>query len=374
MAGYLITLDDVQSLKQIVESGVYSTVMKPPKFATWGTSHEGTFADYLSMKEGDRVFFFVDRRIYGCGKLKNVGNDCKFFNYVDANLPHGHNTTTFNQTKIIQNSSRDNRCFCVFEPSPAFFVNGIDMDQVLISKDNPFRSLRTMWKVSFIKMDDDESLALYNIIIKFNENNLTNKTFHLAYKTQFYNRLKRLNLFKYTLDRHFLIEQCTNSKTNQLRHEMALEASLCEILSFETRNPFGRWDYISHQVAASPFKPVDYMDKMDVFGYRFVTGYEIKSKYIIAELKRDVATTAVVEQIMKYVDWVSNEYANKDYSMIDAYIVAADFTDEVKMMAKKHGVRNYTKGYRPTQFCVWDSLKMIKYEVQSNDVVFSAIN
>lgn len=27
--------------------------------------------------------------------------------------------------------------------------------------------------------------------------------------------------------------------------------------------PFGTWDYVSHQVAASPFKPIDYMDKND---------------------------------------------------------------------------------------------------------------
>lgn len=32
---------------------------------------------------------------------------------------------------------------------------------------------------------------------------------------------------------------------------------------------------------------------------------------------------------MKYVDWINQEYAHGDYSMIEAYVVAADFPDSV---------------------------------------------
>ena len=154
---------------------------------------------------------------------------------------------------------------------------------------------------------------------------------------------------------------------------MALEASLCEILSTDDRKPFGKWDYISHQVAASPFKPIDYMDKMDIFGYRYIDGYDIKSKYMIAELKKGEATVEIVEQIMKYVDWVSNEYANKDYSMIEAYIIASSFGDKVIDLVKKHCVRNFTKGYRPAEFCEWNDVKMVRYKVLEDDIVFSLV-
>ena len=77
---------------------------------------------------------------------------------------------------------------------------------------------------------------------------------------------------------------------------------------------------------------------------------------------------------MKYVDWVSNEYANKDYSMIEAFIIASDFDDDVIPLVQEHCVRNYTKGFRPTEFCVWNSLKMVKYEVCDDDIRFSVIN
>ncbi|MBR5995101.1 MAG: hypothetical protein IK026_00745 [Eubacteriaceae bacterium] len=373
MAGYLITLNDESSLAEIVKSGFYSTIMSSPQYSSWGISHEGTFADYLSMKAGDFVFFFVKRKIYGCGKLVNVGSDCKYLNYTKAGIPKGDQTDSYANTRLIESGNSGNRCFCTFVPNPAFFKKGIDMDAILQNKDNPFRSVRTLWKLSFIKMDDDESDALFRVLMKVNEDNINNTEAQFAFNQAFHSRLSRLVLYEYKLQRQFLISSCKDARTNRLKHEMALEAALCEILSNEEREPFGKWDYISHQVAASPFKPIDYMDKMDVFGYRYIPGYDVKSKYLIAELKKDCASTDIVEQIMKYVDWVSNEYANKDYSMIEAYIIASDFDDEVKALVKEHCIRNFTKGFRPTEFCVWNNLKMVRYEVVDDDIAFSVV-
>lgn len=373
MAGYLITLNDVDSLAKLVREGVYSTIMHSPQYSVWGTHHEGTFADYLSMREGDLVFFFVKRKIYGCGKLVNIGADCKYLNYKDAGKPHGNQTNSYKESHLLNDDSDENRCFCTFVPYPCFFRKGIDMDEVLQNNDNPFRSVRTMWKLSFIKMDDDESKALFRVVMKSNEESINDESAKLPFDSFFHNRLKRLHLYDYKLNRYFLIENSTNNGNNALRHEMALEAALCEILLTEDRLPFGKWDYISHQVPASPFKPIDYMDKMDVFGYRYIPGYDVKSRYLIAELKKDIASVGIVEQIMKYVDWVSNEYANKDYSMIEAFIIASDFGDDVIYAVRNHCVRNFTKGFRPTQFCIWNNLKMVKYSVKNGDVSFEVV-
>lgn len=373
MAGYLITLNNENSLEEIAKSGVYSTIMSSPKYSSWGISHEGTFADYLSMKADDLIFFFVKRKIYGCGKLIAIGDDCKFLNYTKAGIPDGDKTDSYDNTRLIELSSRQNRCFCIFKPYPAFFKNGIDMDSILQNKDNPFRSVRTLWKVSFIKMDDDESDALFRVLMKGNEDNIDNKDAQFTFDHAFHSRLSRLALYEYKLQRQLLISSCKDKHTNHLKHEMALEAALCDILSTEERSPFGKWDYISHQVAASPFKPIDYMDKMDIFGYRYIPGFKVKSKYLIAELKKDIATKDSADQIMKYVDWVSNEYANKDYSMIEAYIIASDFDDEVKKLAKEHCIRNFTKGYRSPEYCVWNKLVLVKYVVKDEDLEFSIV-
>lgn len=40
------------------------------------------------------------------------------------------------------------------------------------------------------------------------------------------------------------------------------------------------------------------MDKMDVFGYRYIQGYKTKSKYLVIEVKRDAAGLEVIEQII----------------------------------------------------------------------------
>jgi RecB family endonuclease NucS len=97
---------------------------------------------------------------------------------------------------------------------------------------------------------------------------------------------------------------------------MAIEAALMEILSNEKDSIFGSWDYISHQVVASPFKPIDYMDKMDMFGFRYIKGFETISKYLTIEIKKDAAKKDVIDQVMKYVDWINEEYAYGDYGMI----------------------------------------------------------
>ncbi|MGG3736826.1 hypothetical protein [Aeribacillus pallidus] len=92
---------------------------------------------------------------------------------------------------------------------------------------------------------------------------------------------------------------------NNLKHEMALEAGLLFQIANkeeETLKVFGDWDYLSHQVIAAPFK-IDYMDKMDIFGYRFIPGFQPTiSRYLVVELKKDSATKNDVDQTLKYVE------------------------------------------------------------------------
>ncbi len=372
MAGYLITLNDIESLKQCIRTGSYSTLLSDPQSNKWRSNHEGTFADYLSMKENDLIFFFIQRKIYGCGRLININGDCKFLNFIMADNPALDSEVNYSKNHLLQYGSSKNRCFCTFVPYPSFFISGVDMDEVLQNKSCPFHSVRTLWKLSFIKMDDDESTALFEIVLKHNEGYLKNEAMKFEFDDRFHALLSLKDLSNYRLSSSNLISACVSQ--NRVRHEMAIEASLCEKLTTSNLQPFGKWDYISHQVCASPFKPIDYLDSMDVFGYRYISGYRVKSKYLIAELKKDEATTDVVEQILKYVDWVSDEYANVDYSMIEAFIVAADFSNTIKDLIRQHAVRNYNKGFRPTTFCTWTDLKLVKYQVVNGKIEFQVVN
>ena len=175
------------------------------------------------------------------------------------------------------------------------------------------------------------------------------------------------------LDPHYhinsddLLASCVSGTC--IAHEMAIETGILYQLSIKEPTSvqlFGEWDYLSHQVIASPFKPIDYMDKMDVFGYSYVRGFNrTKSKYLVAELKKDGATSDNVDQLMKYVDWVKDEYSFGDYSMIEAFLIAHNFPNDVVTYARQVGERKYIQGRRPTRTDTWSNLKLVQYAFNS---------
>lgn len=376
MAGYVMTLskDNLNEiLRECITNGRYSTNFNEPTSNQTLRIIEATFADYFTMKPNDNIYFFCERQIYGIGKIIEINNECKFLNYIGADTVQGLTQEEFERTEhLLPNSNATNRCFCVFEGDPHFFIQGIDMDEALVSNPPAFRMLRAMQQVSFIKLDDIENQALNDIIIKKNENYLTqddssnddnndnrnNGRYNIS--DSFLESLRQTYLDDYVLRYNDLVNDLIESN-GSLRHEMALEATLCDVLTRRDDTIFGHWDYISRQVVASPFKPVNYMDRIDIFGYRYIPDYNVKSKYLIIELKKGVAKPDVIGQVMKYVDWVKEEYAHGDYSMIEAYVVAHGFRPEVFNAKNEYAVRNYIQGYRPISSCVWDNLRLIKY-------------
>lgn len=371
MAGYIMTLDNEHSLTQCVLTGTYSTNLSEPR-RTWMTHHEGTFADYFSMKPGDSIYFFIKRKIYGVGRIIHVNQDCKYLNYLEADLPIAFTYDEYRDREpLLPYGTQNNRCFCTFEPSPFFFRMGVDMDDALSSNPDKFRMLRAMWKVSFIKIDEEENQALLDIILKRNEQNLLEETQIFDFSPATHEQISKDIRPGHRLTPSRLLASC--AKGYNIKHEMAMEAALCDILVRENDTPFGAWDYVSHQVVASPFKAIDYMDKMDIFGYRYIAGYKTISKYLVIEIKKDSAEIDVINQVMKYVDWINQEYAHGDYSMIQAYVVAAGFSKAVIEKRDNEAVRNYTKGYRPTKPCRWNYVKLIQYKYIGNEMQFIEI-
>ncbi len=386
MAGFIISLDNPESLKLYAEHGVYATKLSAPKSTAWMAHHEGTFADYASMKAGDNVYFFIKRRIYGIGKLINVGPDCKFFNFPRAAYPE-----TFAYLEIRPNllwdegeESINQRCVCFFEPDPFFFQAGVDMDDVLSSNPRAFRMLRAFWKLSFIKFDDDENQAFRDVLLKRNAALLRYSIppSHSVFKfTPVHAEMVEKTLrAEYSIETGMRVMLAQCAVGDRLNHEMALEAGLLHKLSIQapdTRSIFGEWDYISHQVIASPFKPIDYMDKMDLFGYAYLPGFKpTRSRVLVAEIKRDMASEENIDQLLKYVDWVKDEYCFGDYDMIHAFLVASDFPRNVIAHRQNVALRKYTVGMRPAQSREWRNVKLIRYRFDQSllSLTFDEIN
>ena len=366
MAGYIFSLDKKTNVGDYLQNGVYSTNLSAPKKNSWQSHHEGTFADYFSMKEGDNVYFFQNRKIYGDGELINIGDDCKYLNYPGADVPkiQEYKLIKGNMLYHRDKNSINNRCLCIFTPAPAFFQKGIDMDEILSFSPKSFRMLRAFWKKSFIKIDEEENRALKNIILKRNEEYIYEDEGKFNLDISFHEELKSKIGNDYLMKSENILNYA--AVDDKIKHEMAIEASIVDIIANNDTSLFGKWDYVSHQVIASPFKPVDYMDKMDVFGYKFISGYDVVSKYLLIEIKKDKADCEAIDQVMKYVDWINQEYAYGDYSMINAFLVASEFPPHVINYKNIVCRRNYTIGRRPIVPAEWTDIKLIKYSYDGN--------
>ena len=383
MAGYIFSLDSIESLKLYTTHGIYSTKISEPN-GMWKAHHEAVFGEYSTMKAGDNIYFFIKRKIYGIGELVEISDDCKFSNYPGACEPKKYDYNTI-KTQLIWDEadfSVGQRWVCVFKPSPHFFTQGIDMDDVLSSNPSAFKTLRAFWKVSFIKFDDEENQAFKDVILKFNQEALSApQTDTNVFASDFENQHRCIEQKKklggYELDIKPILATC--SEDDYLRHEMALEAGILYQLSYKdekTIKLFGTWDYLSHQVIASPFKPIDYMDKMDLFGYNYIQGFDpTRSKFLVAELKKNASSTEDIEQLLKYVDWVKDEYCHGDYSMIVAFLVAYEHDDAVTKYVKEQCKRQYIVGRRPARSLEWRNLKLVKYSFNKTDKIeFELVN
>ena len=189
MAGFFVVLGDIQrdgetALKakdiyyNICHYGMYSTnlnLSNDTADGTWAKTKEATFADYFSMKAGDYIFFFFDRKIYGVGKLVNIYDDCKYWGYVGANKPVVYDQDAIVDSRLTDTIMPENRCVCFFEPIE-FFQYAVDMDEALMMYPNSFKSIRVIQERSFIRIADEEALALLAVLKRRNENIMPNDT------------------------------------------------------------------------------------------------------------------------------------------------------------------------------------------------------
>jgi len=366
MAGFVISISKkrgISCIEKCIKDGVYSTKINVS--AKQKTPFFGTLADYCSMQEGDNIFFFCNRKIYGTGRLVKIGPDVKLNNYPRANSPYLG--LVDRQNAMLENTlvpfDEGPRCcwICTFVPSESFYRNGVDMDEVLEYKPTTFKSLRTFWKKSFIKIDDEENESLKEFILLHGDKRRT-----FQFDSHVHELIKKKSNNKNLISASDSVKECSDD--SHVKNEMAIECLIVDQLARHQKSPLGDWDYVTHQVCASPFKPIDYMDKIDVFGYRYLSDGKTKviSKFLIIELKKGSADNDTIAQVSKYVDWVCRQYAYGDYGMIEAFIIAYDYPGVHLSDKKTENTRNYSIGSHPTKSLTWDNIRFFKYSASPN--------
>jgi len=87
------------------------------------------------------------------------------------------------------------------------------------------------------------------------------------------------------------------------------------------------------------------------------TGYTLRYKYTIVELKRDRANLKDVSQIIEYAKWVAGRLANGEIEMVQPILIAFDFSQKAKVKIKNSDFSD--KG-----------IKCYKYRVVGNSIKF----
>jgi len=134
VAGIIINLGAGDALDRYRGCGAYSTILHRKGYTRkgWGTAGEATIADYLSVTEGDQVFLFSRRFIYGIGNVVRLpgARAAALSNYPqswDLRIRFGGKALWCNEPDDLA----DHPFVIFFEPSPHWFPNGVDMDEVL---------------------------------------------------------------------------------------------------------------------------------------------------------------------------------------------------------------------------------------------------
>ena len=367
MAGFIFSIfknDGIDGMKKRIYDGDYASIV--PSELNNQMSRQvaaSVLADYCSMKSGDNVYFLCQRRIYGVGKLINLGDDCKYRSYIRANKFEEITELIESDAPLKKDATPNERWICFFEPEQSFFANGVDMDDVLRYKPDAFKMLRAFQDRSFIKIDDEENRALKEFIYLSNIEN--QDTFE--YSRLEHDRIKKLPLEKYRICPEEVIRENIDPETGEVSLEMLVEAGLVDKImksGFEGDN----YDYVSHQVIASPFKPISYIDKIDIFAYKTLDNYPDEpkpiSKYLIMELKKGKANKESISQLMGYVDWVCQEYASGDYSKIKARVVAKSYASKgIQETLENECKRSYISSTHPNQTTNWSDIKLMDYYV-----------
>lgn len=328
------------------------------------------FGDMITMSPGDNIYFLSDRKVYGVGRLICIGKDCKYDNYPNASalLPD----PAIDPDKMLTPGTSRARWILLYEHAPCFFKDGADMDDILRYRPDAFKMLRAFQGVSFIKIDDEENRALKEYISLINEDSYDDKEKVFAFSKDVHEHLQKKNLSEYEMD----INRALSDEGNKdhVLSEMFIEAALLQTLSKKTDIVFGHWDYLTQQLIASPFKPLDYIDKIDVYGYRYSTKYKDQPKlitdYLVIELKKGTINKAAIEQTMQYVDWVCREYAAGDYSKIKAFAVGSGAVKKIDEIIEEKCKRGFIRRSHPAESVIWNDLTVVDYVITETGVVF----
>lgn len=91
------------------------------------------------------------------------------------------------------------------------------------------------------------------------------------------------------------------------------------------------------------------------------TGYPLRYKFSVVELKRDTADDNDVSQVIEYSKWVAGRLAGSEIETVQPVVIAFDFNERAKEKAKNSDFSER-------------GIVFVKYEVKNNDIFFTKVS
>jgi hypothetical protein len=364
---------------------------RPWNIATWSGPMLATMADYATIRAGDLIFFFANRLIYGIGRaLDPYANTAlasgrgAFQNYPDSTRPSPA-TPTPNLAVLGPGEDAEwmrVRVVVPFTAAPLFFSEGIDMDEVLSSAGAEVAWGLRFWEgFSFRALGEAETDLLVQVFLR-RFANVPTAPAGVAGQTvaQIAGRFDPTLHLPLSIGDMVFADSALYLNGDVFRNEEALHGLLVEALDplpgrAGSLASGDRLD-VFHEVPASPPKPPQWADAIDVMGTSRYPGMPSRAvHYVLIEAKKDSVTGSAnyhdqrMSQLMKYVDFLARNYCGGNYAAITAYLVAHEYSTGImtrhsQVRAKTNLLkRSYVLNPRETPPSrEWDGLALLAYD------------
>ncbi len=323
VGGLFITLYDEKTLDLYLNEGIYGFHMNPIYDAepSSRSMHYQAIADYACSREGTKVFFFLNRKIYYAGTV--VGNKDIASFFINGKLnPLGKkaNSELFWDESNRYIKTQTEGVFIVAEKEkcqPYILIIKNDEDTgKFISSDELYFELgkypyplpsNTIQEMSFCTLTPAETILATHLI-------RNSKNMHNIKASEGLRGNYSQNLFK----KEFLQY---NNHINEAHIEFTLLADLSALKVNENWS-----DYIlCRQVPISPFKPYN-MDRADICLYSKTDPIRDGTiPNIVIELKKDKANYHAYKQAVRYLEWLQRISTEDEFAKIKVYIIAKGF-------------------------------------------------
>jgi hypothetical protein len=387
----------------VMQDGFYGVWQKPPgDVDNWSSDSSGStnsnqagiFADLAALEEGDKVFFFTERKIYGIGELVSPPNASApaVENYPGSLEPNPdppdpedafYSGEDFEKVRVV----------FPFVPDPVLFAEGVDMDIALSAREaDLFPYLRFLQGRNMTILTEEETRGLIRMLSRIGARG--DQLTPTRSEQEFHQYLDSNTSRPFRIDELIADDPSHHLRDDgAFRTEFWIHGLLAEALKRNDERvlPDGLVDENRREVyrefPASPPKPPQYADSIDLVatkGNEFAE--DLTVGYDIIEIKKDRATTSNftrhITQVLKYVEYITEQYAGGDYGAVDAYYLAKgfkqSFIDEYEASIsqgtdyddgptiKRHYILDAHEDVDPT-IETWEALTLLEYDWNHED-------